>query len=41
LLTPIFDEGAQSRLGQQVLPRNPAGVPRRDGMRLAGAKTLQ
>jgi hypothetical protein len=34
LLTPILDEGAQSRLGQQAPPRNPAGVPRRDGMRL-------
>jgi hypothetical protein len=34
LLTPILDEGAQSRLGQQAPPRNPAGMPRRDGMRL-------
>src|SRR5271165_150918 len=34
LLTPIFDEGAQSRLGQQAPARNPARVPRRDGVRL-------
>ena len=34
LLAPVLDEGAQSRLGQQAPSRNPAGVPRRDGMRL-------
>src|SRR5271169_2111551 len=34
LLTPILDEGAQSRLGQQAPARNPARVPRRDRMRL-------
>jgi len=34
LLTPILDEGAQSRLGQQAPSCYSAGVPRRDGMRL-------